>query len=88
MSQAEPGRIPCPSCNTSMPLAIEAVLDGTPIECAGCGLLLTTDTEASGQALEALRQWYRETREARAQAESATPGGSTARTRRRRRTRR
>ena len=73
MSAPPPGEIPCPSCNQPLALPVEAVLAGRPIVCAGCGLELTAQREASQQALDTLGRWYGETAAAR---EAAVAGAA------------
>lgn len=68
MSATVPGKIPCPSCGAPLPLPVEAVLAGRPIDCRFCGLELTVRQEASQEALDALARWHEETADARAAA--------------------
>ncbi|MGD8497952.1 MAG: hypothetical protein PVG82_03530 [Chromatiales bacterium] len=82
-SAIQPGQIPCPSCQAPLALPIEAVLAGQPIVCQGCGLELTTEREASRDALEALGRWHAETRAAREAASSVSGSDGAAEGRRR-----
>ena len=82
------GQIPCPSCQTTIQLSVEAVINGSPIVCAGCGLQLKTDTETSKSALDALQRWYDETQDARSRAASSAGDERVQRPRRARRPRR
>lgn len=90
MSATVPGKIPCPSCGAPLPLPVEAVLAGRPIDCRFCGLELTVRQEASQEALDALARWHEETADARAAATQAIPpdAASTSSGRRKRRSRR
>ena len=67
----QPGQMPCPSCETVIPLPVELIIKGEAITCAGCGLELRVDTGSSQQAVDALARWYEETRDAREQAAEA-----------------
>ena len=69
-------------------MPIEAVLDGTPIVCDGCGLEMTAERKGSDAALDALGRWYEETSEARAQSTPTDSTKTVARPRRGRRPRR
>lgn len=73
MAAPPPGEIPCPSCGQPLALPVEAVLAGRAIVCAGCGLELTAQRDASRQALDALGRWYSETAAAR---KAAVAGGA------------
>lgn len=68
------GQIPCPSCQATIALPVEDVLNGSAIVCTGCGLELKANTQTSRSALDALDRWYTETRDAR--AHSASNGGN------------
>ncbi len=76
MATPAPGEIPCPSCNRPLALPVEAVLAGRAIVCAGCGLQLTAERDASRQALDALGRWYSETAAARDAAVGGAEPGS------------
>ena len=71
MTATQPGMIPCPSCSRPLALPIESVLTGRAIVCAGCGLELTAQRDASRDAMDALGNWYEETASARKAAASA-----------------
>lgn len=71
MTATQPGMIPCPSCSLPLALPIESVLTGRAIVCAGCGLELTAQRDASRDAMDALGNWYEETASARKAAASA-----------------
>ena len=73
MNAPHPGQIPCPSCSRPLVLPVTAVLTGEPIVCAGCGLELTTQRDASREALAALDRWHRDTTAARTAAVSGQP---------------
>lgn len=85
MATPQPGMIPCPSCSQPLALPIESVLTGRAIVCAGCGLELTAQREASRDAMDALGNWYEETASARkaavaTQAPAANPPAANVRT--------
>ena len=68
-------------------LTVEAVLNGSPIVCAGCGLELKTKPGTSQAALDALGRWHEETRDAREQAAPAAGSAAVPRPRHARRAR-
>lgn len=53
--QLSEGRMPCPNCSAPMVIPFTSLLAGRPIWCSTCGACLTINTEASGEALCALR---------------------------------
>ena len=76
MTATQPGMIPCPSCSQPLALPIESVLTGRAIVCAGCGLELTAQRDASRGAMDALGRWYEETASAREAAASGQAPGA------------
>ena len=51
----QPGLV-CPECNFKMPISIDMLLSGSPIECPSCGLKLSVEQEASKPILDRLRK--------------------------------
>ena len=62
------GVIPCPFCQTPIPLSVERVLASQPLHCNGCDAVLTLNAEACADTLDALRRWH---------SESAAPAADT-----------
>ena len=45
--------MPCPECETPIPLDVQALLSGVAAVCPGCGARLELDTQGSQDALRA-----------------------------------
>lgn len=66
--QLSEGRMPCPNCSAPMVLPFASLLAGKPVWCSTCGACLTINTEASSEALRALRAAQEKLKELRGAA--------------------
>lgn len=91
MTASASAEVPCPFCGGAIALPIDAVLALRAIACASCGASLTVDPDRSRQALDRLRRWQQDTRDATATApatrwtDAPAPAGRGRRAARRRR---
>lgn len=55
--QRQPG-LSCPACGVYFPTSIPDILSGS-LQCPHCGLKLSIDAKASGQAMKALEKFQK-----------------------------
>jgi hypothetical protein len=62
MNHSHSHNMPCPECNSPIPMSMDRLLSGQPIKCLNpaCGLELKIDTQKSQKALEQVSKLKKE----------------------------